>query len=565
MSSVQHDAHPLFGGATRVLFLLAVAIAVLVLVLAALVPIYGDESASVMMRGMFFVNAKRLNTLLPQCGDTFLFPVPWSLYPGAVVSGVVYHVLEPWVLRMIGIVTWALCLWAIWRWMCAWLTSPWARRIGFVFVVSVGTMGVQGLIIPMVRAEQIVILMAAAYCCAPALSSSLTRPRHALAVAIGFMAATSFLFYLHPKALFFFPLAVASACLTFGRRHRVLCWITAAFVIACTAQSLLFFTSMTRCPGAPLLADYLARQTVAPSLLLTSPIDFVNAVWANLSVTSAQIWRHGLFQNAYQSAWLADMPGLTDRPFVQLTNAAIDGAARIVFVMACALPAIALVRWLIARARDPRGWLLLSLWAAFLGQASLFRLWNFYTGVPMMFLAAALVVMSVSLWPWRECAKYVAGICACAAFGVLLASAVVLANPVAPRMLDVALHADPTLRAQPFSVPTFRYAAARTDIRRVAAQCGISPTGGQRMLVDPIALGAFTELREPLEPDYIFTPGFGIDLQGEGRLERLLRAQRATRFAGRCQFVPKSLEPWVRRDGEICCFDLDHPIASGTR
>ncbi|WP_150811099.1 hypothetical protein [Pandoraea sputorum] len=526
--------------------------------LAAFVPVYGDESATVMMRGMFLSNGAKLNTLLPQCGSEYLFSVPWSLYPGALLSAALYNSTIPWILRAIGVMTWGVGLVVMWAWMSVWFASREGRRLGFVVLVGVGSLGVQGLVMPMVRAEQILVLMMAAYCCAPALAARLRGRVAMLLFSAAFVVATSFVFYLHPKTLFFFPLALASAILSFARRNRPLCVVVSGLVVACAVQSLVFFSAMTKCGDAPALSRIFAEQTVSPSLLGQSPLAFLTALWTNVTTTSMGIWHHALFQDTYQSAWLVAQPGLTNHVFVRYLNTAIDASAFGVFVLACVLPGVALASWVASRLSNPNGWLLLTLWAAFIGHAAIYRVWNFYTGVPMMYMASALVIISLSMFRWRSWAMYGALLSAFGATGLLIATVAVLGFPMAPRIVESALH-DSTLAEQPFSVPTFRYRAERDLIRRVAAQCGIPAEGGRRLIVDPMSLGAFSSLSEPLESDYLFTPSFGADLMKSDGLEKLLRKTGATRFVGRCTFLPAQYAPIARREGQICCFDLDTP------
>ncbi len=171
------------------------------------VPLYGDETAGKLMRGMFIADGWRFNTLVPQCGPDFLRKVPGLLLPGALAYDFAYSHATPLGIRIGGMIV-DIC--AIGLFGVAVKSFAHAKQIRLPWIAAVICfigLGVLPLTLVMARGEQVLLLLVLIFTCAPPLISRYVQPHQSgriLACAIAFCVLQNIFLYTHPKALFFF-------------------------------------------------------------------------------------------------------------------------------------------------------------------------------------------------------------------------------------------------------------------------------------------------------------------------------------------------------------------------
>lgn len=529
---------------------------------AILVPVYGDEVATRIMRGMFIVNGWRLNTLVPQCNPEYLRSVPFLLLPGALAYDVAYSGASPLAIRLGGMVVEA--GWVVLG-SAAILRQARRARTGWLWVgifISLIGLGVLPLILVMARGEQVLMLFMALFIVYPTWAgkdTSGTSMWKSVVLLVGFCLLTSIFFYTHPKALFFFPVLMASGLMAFWARSRVLALLATCFVAMALWQSLQFAFALTQCPNAPMFSSMMASTTTQPGLAFSNPMGFLAEVVGNLVKAPQAIVDHLIFADAYQSGWLAPFPGLAASEGVYTINQAIRLISEAVF-WGAAIATPLLFAWSAARRRLTGDiWLLAALWLGLFGHVALYKEWTFYASSLVMALAAWLLIMIVAGLDgasWRRVSGSLALMVAAPLMVLFVCSAGLIWAKVVPSMAIAAFPEQIGMPGQPISVPALGYGEQRDRIRNFAGQCGIRGDGAEHLVIDNLTLFAFEGLRAPLQSDYLNNSGFGVDYPGDALLG-LLRKAGAKALVAQCTLLSKVLLPKVHRDGNLCCLVLD--------
>jgi len=542
-----------------------VAVFCVVLGMGLLVPVYADEVATVLMRGMFLTNGWRINTLMPQCGPEFLHGVPWLHVPGALAYDVIYNASTPLGVRVRGLIiafAWlGLTATIILNMIRSRALGTWALA---AFVAVLG-MGVLPLTLGMMRGEQMLLLLLSVFMGFPLLAGRWAgggeQGRLAL-LCVLFCLATSLFFYTHPKTLFFIPLVLLSAVASFAPRSKAWCVVVSAFALGCAWQTLRFATAVTQCPDAPQMSAILASNTVSLGGVFSDPRAFLHELMANIELAPEAMLKHMWFANNYQSVWLAPVPGIAEWWLAIRVNEYIGDTVRLVYRLALVLPPVLVLGQLLLRRMPSRLLLwLCAIWIGLLAHAALFKAWNFYAASLVIPLAAWCVLLSfAALVDGRQIAHparagWVMAVLLAPLFVLFLTSAAVLGLRVLPPTVDAQRSGEIGLPQQPLSIPTVTYAAQRDRIRNFAEQCHIRGDGERRLVVDNLTFFAFDKLQEPLQSDYLNEQSFGADLKGDA-LPALLKRLGAKAVIARCTMFPSVFADRMRREGNLCCVDL---------
>lgn len=526
------------------------------------VPVYSDEVATKMMRGMFFTNGWKINTLLPQCNRDYLRGVPFLLYPGAFAYDMVYGRATPLGIRLFGMAT-DLCWLGLTAIAIRVLTKAKHLRWALLAAVtSVVGLGVTPLTLVMARGEQVILLLLMVFLCLPAVTARFaggTSRSGLFACAILFCFVVSVFFYTHPKTLFFFPVVLTSCVLCFWRRSRALTFVIAGFVLATVWQSLLFAGELTKCSGAPMFSSQWLSLMTPLGLLLSDPLAFLNALWVNVRTAPGAMVDQLIFADQYQSAWLAPSPGVAAMPLVMWTNLLIRAAVTTVFGIAAILPLFLFALKLRLGRMDGATCCIAALWLGLFGHMSIYRLWNFYTGTLAIPLAALILVSTLavlgSLVPARIFKSVTIAMLLPLSL-LFLGSAAVLLLKVMPPTIENLRTAQIGLSGQPLSIPAIGYGRQRNQIREFASQCHIQGDGARHLVVDNLTFFAFNGLREPLQSDYINDQAFGVDYPGEASI-KLLKEAGAHDVIAQCGLLSTTLLAHAHRERNLCCLHLD--------
>ncbi|SDC22147.1 hypothetical protein SAMN05216345_101973 [Cupriavidus sp. YR651] len=542
-----------------------IAALIVVLVAGVFVPVYGDEVAAIFMRGMFIANGWKLNTLLPQCGPEFLSGVPALLVPGAVTYDLVYSLATgPLFIRLAGILTALLWFGAAGALIIAQVRS---QRLGCAMLASLASivgLGVLPLTMVMMRSEQILLLLLTLFLAFPVvLRRDIGRENswRLLILAAAFCLVVSIFCYTHPKALFFAPLILISAWSLLGSRSKLVCAIVSAFAIGCLWQTLQFAALLTKCGDAPALAKLLASNVMPLGGLVSSPRAFVVELFNNIDAAPLAMLRHMVFADQYQSAWLAPSAGLGNWDVAVRINQGIQYVTLLVFRVAFFLPPAVFLLKALLRKLDGATWCLSALWIGLLGHLALYKAWNFYGAALMVPIAALLVMLCVAALSTLggdrlpRLVKSSMALLPLPFYMLFLCSSALLLGNVLPQTIRSVNAADIGLPDQGLSIPSFGYARQRDRIRDFAEQCHIRGDGARHLVVDNLTFFAFDGLREPLQSDYLYEHGFGVDLQGDA-LPRLLKRLGSQAVIAQCTIFPGAFAGKVHREGNLCCVDL---------
>jgi hypothetical protein len=526
------------------------------------VPLYGDEAAMKIMRGMFIADGWKFNTLVPQCNANYLRSVPALLYPGALAYDVAYAGATPLGIRLAGIVT-DLCWIGLTCFALRTLMRP--QHLYWVVLAALASivgLGVMPLTFVMARGEGVLLVLLTLFVCFPPLMERYvdTMQRGRLfACAIAFCLLASLFFYTHPKTLFFFPVLLVSACLSFWSRSRLVCAAVASFVLVCMWQSLQFAFALTKCPNAPVFSVFLMSVTTPTDLLSSDPQKFLAALWTNVQAASPGIVEKMTFADTYESGWLAPSPNVSALPLVAWINAGIGYVVTAVIWMAAVLPPAVFLLRVVRRRLDGAAWCTAALWVGLLGHVAMYKAWSFYAGGLVIPLAALLVLLGLTAFdplPSIRITSRAAALLMSPLYLLFLGSAGLLLFKVMPPTIHAAYPAGIGMPGQIISIPTLGYAPQRARIREFAHRCDLQGDGARHLVVDNLTFFAFKDLHEPLQSDYLYDQGFGVDYRGDA-LPALLRQIGAKGLIAQCTLLSASLVPKARRDGNLCCINFD--------
>jgi hypothetical protein len=324
-------------------------------------------------------------------------------------------------------------------------------------------------------------------------------------------------------------------------------------------QNLQFAFALTTCPHAPLLSWFLTSLTTPIGLLHSDPQKFLAALWANLLAAPAGIVDKMAFAATYQAGWLAPSPGVMVQPLARWVNQGIGYVITGTLWAAAVLPPAVFLVQLLRRRTDGAIWCGLALWAGVFGHVAIYRAWSFYTGGLVIPLAALIVVIGLSsidaLQTARISTKAVT-VALSPLYLLFLASTWLLLINVMPPTIRAAHPSGIGMPDQTISIPALAYSRQKTEIREFARRCHLQADGARRLVVDNLTVFAFDNLREPLQSDYLYDDGFGVDYKGDA-LPALLRRLGAKGMITQCTMLSASLAPKVTRDGNLCCINFD--------
>ncbi|MDH5276137.1 MAG: hypothetical protein OEW88_06910 [Gammaproteobacteria bacterium] len=522
-----------------------------------LVPVYVDEIATKLVQARFLSEHGEMLSLFPQCASGFVLDTPLTWYPAALAFSLFYGGLQPVGLRLAGTALFLAWLALLAAWLFLTIPEPRRRLRAVAAMAALVGLGVLPLTMVLARPEQWVVLLLTCYLVLAAggeRAASRARVLGPAAVLAAFALLTSLLNYSHPKALFFLPFVLICAYYTFGRRRQWLIGLAAAFSLVSAYQTFEFAKAATRCEEAPILSGILSSQTTRVSLAIEDPVAFLGEAASNLASAPGEIAAHGVFQSAYQSAWLPPVPFAASGTFVKTINLGITGVWYLAFLLAVLLPPVV---FFLRPGQDPdrdRRLLFPALWIGLVGHLALYKEWNFYGGAPVVAIAGLLLVHGFGRIPEAPRLSRLANGALVAVLVLALASTGVLAAQLGPRLLRAARSGDVVPVNQELSLNAFVYAGTRDQIRSLAEECGLPGDGATRLVVDDLSYFAFTGLHQPMHLGFLQPSGFGADIAG--RTRDFLSGMQSDGIIARCSLIPPEFRYQTLQEGNLCCVDL---------
>jgi hypothetical protein len=544
---------------------LVILIFFLILLVGVIVPIYADEVALRMMKLGFFSQDQRMLTLLPQCHSNLGYPIPWSWFPAAIGTALLFGDMHPMGIRMLGISI-ALVWLSLLVFLLVSLVSGRQRQISWLSA-ALATLGVGVLPLFLVfsRPEQWLLLFLTLFIIFPFISKIIGWVPSNFGytgLLVIYCLLVSLTFFAHPKALFFLPLLGVSAYYSFFAKSRFVFLVAIAFLLWTGFQTIEVFHNIFACPDAPVFAaTFLKSQTQDFTMFFQNPLATLRELLTNLVLAPKLLLKHYLFQSDYQSNWLPSLPTTNIGKFAKLVNLAISTELMLVIWAGLLLPLVTLVIAIKQRASGAMFMLLAALWIGFAGHLAIYKVWNFNTGSFVVCLSVLLIVLSAVQVQWTKRACLVGRWLCTASYLIFLASASVLALQVVPGLFQAIGSANIGLKNQPLSVPTFGFSEQRDKIRKFADKCALSGNGARRLVVDDLTYFAFDNLKEPLHLVYFYELAYGVDIKGEPTT-RMLEGLGAEGIVAQCTFMPSLLMKQARKDGNLCCikFPLENAI-----
>lgn len=556
--------HPSSTGSALNKWLNTLCLVVILLFLASLllgvfVPVYTDEVATKMVLARFFAEGAKVVTLFPQCGASFIVDTPFSFYPAAIVYSFLYAGLWPLGIRIAGIAMAFVWLALTYWWVVRAIPARQYRIYMLATIAAILGFGVLPFLMVLARSEQWLITLIGFYCLLPVFSKRILRPASILpdlGLLFVFVLATSLFFYIHPKAIFFFPLVIISAYYTFGVKRKLLLGLSISFILICSVQSVLLAKATSRCDSAPKLSAMLSSQTIDFSLIKTHPEKFIATAIKNTVKAPVKIVNHILFSDSYQSGWLP----ATNKNDLGFMVSLANGSAKTIFLVCIFCALILPFRFLWnARSisgRDERFFIIMALWVGLVGHLAIYNAWNFYSGALVLPLVIwMLVLMGADFFQlvmkkiWAKRALVIILLFSLASFCTLFFS-------VVPSLILTNYADQSFLIGQPLSVATFNFPSQRLRVRALANQCGIQGDGASRLIVDDLTYFAFDQLRQPLHMVYLYEGGFGADISGN-KIKPFLAKMANEGIIAQCTYLPEMYKASAIRDGNYCCVKLD--------
>lgn len=517
-------------------------------------PIYSDEVVTKFRIARLFLESGDAVTLFPQCTATTGRAVSWIFYPIGMLLSALYAHLGPLGLRVSGIVLsliWFVLL-AYWCWAQTRDSGVALRR--FAGFVAVGSLGVLPFLWVLSRPEQLLILAILMLCLTALFSSKPKSTRGQVSVAAGVALLLSFLFYAHPKSMFYTPFALVAAWLATASYHKVIRYGLILFVLGSCVQVFLYFNALGSCQDAPSIKLMLGANTLLPGTLFSAPNEFVSAAFNNLASFPERLLTHLTFNEVYQSGWLPPLAGsFAALPYL---NSAIYYFL-LVFVASLHFLAVSIFLLQLIR-RQVTGPVLLALLlvGANVGNAFFYNIQNFYAGsqfVPITIIITALLMQSQRGVKETSPPTLVA-------YSLLLllsiASMVTSLALVTPSITRNSSSAQSSLPGQPLSIPVFGVQSHLDSIRKLGASCDLPLKSTESVVVDHMTYFAFVQDKKPIHVLYVTEFGYGGDLTN-GRLLPFLKGLNSPGLITRCEWVPNEFRQ-AQQKGEMgyCCVNF---------
>jgi hypothetical protein len=537
----------------RFLSMLVLVLFLVVLALTFFVPLYMDEILTKVMDARFFAEHRTLVTLTPQCGASWVNPLPLAFYPGSIFVTLLYGGLELVGLKVSGIVL-ALAWFAGTGWLaCRTATRKTERVRRFGIVAALLGCGVFPCVLVLARRESVMLLCLLAYCAFPIASRRWASTRWGgPVVATAFILTTSLFFFSHPKALFYLPFVLVSALATapWRRGRSVVVIVPCVLVIA--TECVRFIAATVRCDDAPGLTKMWAALTLDPGLVARDPTAFFASGLTNLVETPERAWA-GLMFRANTTGWVP-LPRSARLPLDLLTLNSVTSATFAVFLVG--MPVLLLLAAWRRRTGASLSNLALAASLALSVAANAFMLndYAFYNS-QLMLPAMALVVALVGWTPRGPVVPRTL-----ASLGLLVLLPIACANFVAfvgyhgPALVQNAAKLGAEVPGQPLAIPIFGFGEQKARIRALASSCGLDGDGSTHLVIDETTFYAFHDLSQPIN---LMSISDAVNYTGQAlpgeEVIFLLRRLQSPGIIGRCNLFPTALHPRALSSGSYCC------------
>lgn len=520
-----------------------------------LVPLYSDEIAIHMARARFVAEGARVVNLFPQCSLSILSEVPLALYPGAVLHSLIYFARGGLSLRALGVATGVLWVVLVWIWARRNAQhTPFGELIPAA-LIALNALGVFPYVLVLLRQETTMALILAACCILP-LFYSLDRDASSLQIlggAVFYVVLTSYLFYLHPKAVFFSPFILVSAYYMFAdtlRRFSVPLFLILLWVVA---QGIGYAISAVSCPKAPIVEAATRETTLDLRQAFIDPFTFLSSALNNLTTGWSKMLQHLPVSRTFQSGWLPNAQMFFPSEVLVSFGKVLHFSTLMLIITVAVLVPVSAYRKLRSAEWRANSVLALALWTGLIGHTVIYNdtHWHFYTSGLIVPLVIMLILLLLPLCtPVTNAGYTMLRVAAYWFVTIALASVISLMTSLLPVLIRNAMVSNIDIPDQMLSVPARGSSGELSAIKDLAKRCGIDGHS-KRIVVDGFSYLQFAENLQPINVLYVSGYGFGADVANV--LPNFLASLDSGGVISRCDYLPEGLRLLALSNGKMCC------------
>jgi hypothetical protein len=535
-----------------------------VLATALFVPVYTDEITIKIARVQVLSDGFRLASLFPQCGADFALPVPPSWRVSALLDRGIYGgAASPGYLRIIGIAT--LVAWlGLLAWHMRANTRAQVRTLHLLAgLAAVASLGITPYLLALNRSEQVLVVGLSLVCLLPFLAA-----RHRFQSSLGwllltalFLVMVSYMFWSHPKAVFFVPLMLTSAIILAITSRRGWVWFVLLGGVGwVSVESTRFWIKRMYCPDAPFLDEILKSHSLSLGSLFTSPMEFMGAGLHNL-IGFKEYVRNILFQVRYQSDWLPQYPGNK----LDIQTAMINMGVKVAYVVFIGYTFVLLVRQIRCDWRErklsARTFVPATLFFGIGVTSFLMVSKNFYESsliLPLMFLLFVLLFQTA---PVQSEGKRPYGYVFAGLLAISILSQLNLLRTFAGHIPRSWMEGG-QVKEQALSISSYGYAQEAEKIIAAADKCGIKREHSkEHLVIDDSTYFVFKEAHQPFHAAYL-GGFFGRDI-GDKNLLLFLNRNGSAGVITRCEKLSPEIRRYATGFGNYCCIGQQEIRRSG--
>lgn len=523
-----------------------------------LVPIYSDEIAIHLSRARYLFDGFKITGLFPQCESSWLRSPLWSEYPAVIFNFIFRPSGNPLYLRISGIAFAVAWFFLVWFFLGKAIQDKGRKFFLWSLLISICALGPLPYVMVLARPEQVLLFLLTLFCIFALYFPILSNDEwyKILGKLSLFFCALSFLYFSHPKAIFFAPFVFfalyffSSGATLFIRAMCLLLFLGATY------QAVTIAMTVTQCAEAPGVIKVLSDKTLSFADWKTAPVDLLKKAFFNIGIAVDQNIFRLAFTDNYQSSWIPSASIIKASLFVDYVNA-INRIALYFFYSAGAVLIVIITLWkLFLREDIARNLLGLSLLGGIVLNAVMFNkvAWNFYTPGLMipLFIFAVLLVMPDFLSIFRKKAYllYVFVLPWCV---LAFLNLIVLGGTVTPSLIRVAKEGELIIQNQLISTPILWSQQSRETLDHLIEACHLPYHGASRLAVDGVSYGYMKNMHQPVDVLYV-SIAYGMDIPDLGVF---LRNIQSDGILSRCDYLPATIVDRSVKLNNMCCLSRD--------
>lgn len=513
------------------------------------VPLYIDEVAVKLLNARFFLDDAERFSLYPQCTNTVGLMLSWVYYPAAITLSSVFQYLEPFGIRLSGVILGLVWFGLIGYWCYRQAAENWVMR--FSFLLALSSLGVFPYLWVLSRSEQLINLPILILCLLALYLPVKKNILKSLVVSTLVVFLISIFFYVHPKSLFFTPLILVLVWQITKFMHVVFRSALFVYILMLILQVFSIANLMSECNDAPIVRDLLKSYTLPIDLLVVNPLLFIELAFNNIIYLPDRMLNHLIFSDTFQSSWL---PPIEISQVTMILNKFIYWTLFILVVLTH-LFSICLCFFLFLKRTINVSVVLAALIAiANIANVAFYVNQSFYDG--LQYVGCSILILCLFL---EFKGSMVFGFLSRFFIPLVFLSIVSLLTLLylfTPSLLYNSSYENAKIPGQNTSIPTFKVDGHLKSIKELGTACNIPNEDAVNVVVDQMTYFSYIENRRPVHILYTATDYFGADLKGD-KLIPFLKGINSPGVIARCDWFPAVFDKYkINNDRGYCCVDI---------